>query len=92
MAPFRPGPGSGKLGTPCERMQSAYLTPAGAPLVALLPALLGLLEDPQPAITSRPDRMATAMSNGWGRARDPFLPGLVGCVGAEVMSGLRGLL
>jgi hypothetical protein len=43
-----PGPklGSGKLGTPCLRMQSAYLIPCEAPLLA---AALGLPEDPHAA-------------------------------------------
>jgi hypothetical protein len=40
------GLGSGKLGTPCLRMQSAYLIPCEAPLLA---AALGLPEDPHAA-------------------------------------------
>ena len=54
-----PGRGSGKLGTPCERMQSANLTPVLETLVA---AVLGLLADPQAAITSALATTATATS------------------------------
>jgi hypothetical protein len=60
--------GSGKFGTPRERMQSAYLIPAAAGFDALLLALLGLFDDPQPAITSTPDTTATAIGERW-RAR-----------------------
>jgi hypothetical protein len=38
--------GSGKFGTPCERMHDANLIPAAARLEALLLGLLGLLDDP----------------------------------------------
>jgi hypothetical protein len=44
VAPFDVG--SGKFGTPCERMQVANLSPAVAPLEA---ALFGLAEDPHAA-------------------------------------------
>jgi hypothetical protein len=53
--------GSGKFGTPCERMHDANLIPAAARLEALLLGLVGLLDDPQPAITSTPDTTATAI-------------------------------
>jgi hypothetical protein len=49
-------------------MQSAYLIPAAAGFDALLLALLGLFDDPQPAITSTPDTTATAIGERW-RAR-----------------------
>ena len=44
-----PGPGSGKFGTPCERMQSAYLMPADSLLELEVP--LGVPDDPHPAST-----------------------------------------
>jgi hypothetical protein len=64
-----PAPGSEKFDTPCERMHPAYLIPADGPLDALLPALLGLLADPQPATVSTPDATATTVSNHRRRAR-----------------------
>ena len=58
-----PGLGSGKFGTPCERMHSACLS-AGPPLSA---ALLDLPEDPQAAI-ARPQLTAiSAIETLWGR-------------------------
>jgi hypothetical protein len=53
--------GSGKFGTPCERMRDANLIPPPARFEALLMGLLGLLDDPQPAITSTPGTTATAI-------------------------------
>jgi hypothetical protein len=48
-----PGPGSGKLGTPCARMQSANLIPAALPLEPDEPPELP--EDPHAAsITVQP--------------------------------------
>lgn len=44
-----PGPGSGKFGTPCERMQSAYLIPTDSLLASEL--ALGFPDDPHPAST-----------------------------------------
>ena len=43
--------GSGKFGTPCERMQSANWSASVSPL-PVPAALLGLPEDPQPATAS----------------------------------------
>jgi hypothetical protein len=50
--------GSGKFGTPCERMHAEKLIPTAASFDARLPRLLGLLEDPQPAIASTPHTTA----------------------------------
>lgn len=47
-----PGNGSGKSLTPWERMQSEKAIPATPPLDGRLPALLGLLEDPQATIAA----------------------------------------
>jgi hypothetical protein len=52
--------GSGKFGTPWERMHDAKLTPAIASFEAVSVGLLGLVDEPQPAITSTPDRAVTA--------------------------------
>lgn len=61
-----PGVGSGKLGTPCARMQSASLIPAVSRLEA---EMLGLAEDPQ---------AATAMEQA--TARRASLSGLFACI------------
>jgi hypothetical protein len=45
-------------------MHDANLIPAAARFEALLLGLLGLLDDPQPAITSTPDTTATATAIG----------------------------
>ena len=50
MAPPEPA-GSGKFGTPCERMQSANLIPALPPLER--DALLGLPDEPQAATADK---------------------------------------
>jgi hypothetical protein len=60
--------GSGKFTTPCERIHDENLIPAAARFEALLLGLLGLLDDPQPAITTTADRAATAIGTRW-RAR-----------------------
>ena len=54
--------GSGRFGTPCDRMHSAKPTPGEAWVDALLLVVVGLLEDPQPATTSTPDTTTTALS------------------------------
>jgi len=60
--PPPPPPGSGKFGTPCKRMQSANLIPAGSPFEP--DPLFDLPEDPhavsataQPAVASATARM-----------------------------------
>ena len=58
-----PAIGSGKLGTPCERMQSAYAIPR-APLKP--PPLCEGLEDPQAAIAIA-DAIAPSMIKGLWR-------------------------
>lgn len=60
--------GSGKCDTPWARMHDENLIPADARFEALWLALLGLLEDPQPAITSTPEATANATGTQW-RAR-----------------------
>lgn len=66
--------GSGKFGTPCERMHDVNLIAdaisAAATFEVLLLGLLDLLEDPQPAITSRPDVTATAIAARWRAGRN----------------------
>ena len=57
--------GSGKFLMPCERTHDANLIPAAARFEALLLGLLGLLDDPQPAITSPPDTTATTIGTRW---------------------------
>jgi hypothetical protein len=71
-----PGLGSGKFGTPCERMQSEYLTPwaycTGTGVVE--PAAVALLadrEEPQAAATSAPPTTTSATEKSWpGRPRN----------------------
>jgi hypothetical protein len=60
--------GSGKFTTPCERIHDENLIPAAARFEALLLGLLGLLDDPQPAITSTPDTTATATATATPKA------------------------
>src|ERR1039458_4618734 len=56
------GLGSGKVGTPWERMQSAYLIPWGeAPEAPEAAVLVALLEDPQAAIATAPVTAASAI-------------------------------
>ena len=62
-----PGAGSGKFGTPWDRMQSAYLTPSV--YVLEMAALVGLFEEPQAAITIAQVMAAPATSGRWQRLR-----------------------
>jgi hypothetical protein len=70
--------GSGKFGTPRERIHDANLIPAAPRFDALLSRLLGSLEAPQPAIISALDRTATAIGTRrrgrWGGAGIPVCP------------------
>src|ERR1039458_3238064 len=81
------GLGSGKFGTPCERMHSATLS-AGLPLAA---ALLGLPEGPHAAIATAQLMAASAIERVWGRLRALLLAGMgmswesFGLVGASVV-------
>lgn len=53
--------GSGKFGTPCERMQSEYSIPFDARADAEFDAeVMDVLDDPQPASTSAPNTTAIA--------------------------------
>jgi len=51
--------GSGKFGTPCDRMQSEYLIPIACPFED--DVVLGLLEDPQAASASAHPRPTAAV-------------------------------
>jgi hypothetical protein len=53
--------GSGKLGTPCERMQSANLMPCAARFEALLGALGRELDEPHAVSASRQAQAATML-------------------------------
>jgi hypothetical protein len=61
--------GSGKFGTPCDRMQRENGTPLVARPGVLLLVVLGLPEPPQAAITSTPETTRTAIGR---RRRTPF--------------------
>jgi hypothetical protein len=62
--------GSGKFGTPCDRMQVENLSLNAYPLDAPVPvAPLGVPEDPQAAIVSVQHRAASAINRPW---RAPF--------------------
>jgi hypothetical protein len=57
-------PGSGKVGTPYVRMQSANLSASVSPL-PVPAALLGLPEDPQAAIATAQLTAASAITRRW---------------------------
>jgi hypothetical protein len=53
--------GSGKFGTPCERMHEANLMPCAVRFEALF---LGGLEEPQPATAAMQQTTATTIGSG----------------------------